>query len=103
MAAVTKRAKQKGSAVFARQELMQIANDLCLAIVDFESFLDVLRQVSRPLLVGRSGGVGVGVAGGGMEAVSFVLSSSGSVVDTLRRVYSGSKSGFRFVPLALFA
>lgn len=46
VAAVTKRAKQKGSAVFARQELMQIANDLCLAIVDFESFLDVLRQVS---------------------------------------------------------
>eukprot|EP00752_Nemacystus_decipiens_P013307 g11787.t1 len=44
VAAVTKRAKQKGSAVFARQELMQIANDLCLAIVDFESFLDVLRQ-----------------------------------------------------------
>ena len=49
VAAVTKRAKQKGSAVFARQELMQIANDLCLAIVDFESFLDVLRQVSQPL------------------------------------------------------
>ncbi|CAM9433286.1 unnamed protein product, partial [Ectocarpus sp. 12 AP-2014] len=46
VAAVTKRAKQKGSAIFPRQELMQIANDLCLAIVDFESFLDVLRQVS---------------------------------------------------------
>eukprot|EP00903_Cladosiphon_okamuranus_P021304 g19575.t1 len=44
VAAVTKRAKQKGSAVFSRQELMQIANDLCLAIADFESFLDVLRQ-----------------------------------------------------------
>lgn len=47
MAAVTKRAKQKGSAVFPRQELLQIANDLCLAILDFESFLDVLRQVSK--------------------------------------------------------
>ncbi|CAM9928258.1 unnamed protein product [Ectocarpus fasciculatus] len=44
VAAATKRAKQKGSAVFPRQELLQIANDLCLAIVDFESFLDVLRQ-----------------------------------------------------------
>ncbi|CAN0075799.1 unnamed protein product [Ascophyllum nodosum] len=44
VAGLTKRAAQKGSALFPRQELMQIANDLCLAISDFESFLDVLRQ-----------------------------------------------------------
>eukprot|EP00904_Undaria_pinnatifida_P002232 jgi/Undpi1/12009/HiC_scaffold_4.g01708.m1 len=44
VAALTKRASQKGSALFPRQELLQIANDLCLAIQDFEGFLDVLRQ-----------------------------------------------------------
>lgn len=46
VAGVTKRAAEKGSALFPRQELLQIANDLCLAISDFESFLDVLRQVT---------------------------------------------------------
>ncbi|CAN0318611.1 unnamed protein product, partial [Laminaria digitata] len=43
VATLTKRASQKGSALFPRQELFQIANDLSLAIPDFESFLDVLR------------------------------------------------------------
>lgn len=33
--------------MFPRQELLQVANDLCLAIPDFEGFLDVLRQVRR--------------------------------------------------------
>lgn len=48
---LTKRASQKGSALFPRQELLQIANDLALAISDFESFLDVLRQVGQGVCI----------------------------------------------------
>ncbi|CAN0088317.1 unnamed protein product, partial [Sphacelaria rigidula] len=45
VAALTKRAADKGTAMFPRQELLHVANDLCLAISDFDSFIDVLRQV----------------------------------------------------------
>lgn len=31
--------------MFPRQELLQIANDICLSIADFDSFIDMLRQV----------------------------------------------------------
>ncbi|CAM9991380.1 unnamed protein product, partial [Discosporangium mesarthrocarpum] len=47
---LTKRASQKGSALFPQQELRQLAEDLSLRITDFEGFLDVLRQVRQGCL-----------------------------------------------------
>ncbi|CAM9920335.1 unnamed protein product [Phaeothamnion confervicola] len=44
VAALGKLAERQGSAAFRRAELLDVANQLCLAVSDFDRFLDVLRS-----------------------------------------------------------